>query len=177
MSVVLRGFVTPWAQWIRRWADHRMQPAKSPLWLAETRRDGVLIGPYVDPRGQLRNEVVVYKSMAAARQELYLRPTDFAPWGPWLQGSLGLASEETRKIFTDRITGALAHLRNPQGDSRAYIREIISIGVDLIKAIGDSRTVPPELPPEFQAKLDERDRFVEREARERIGAGKDPGVH
>lgn len=169
MSAVLRGFVTPWASWVSRWSDSRMQPSKSPLWLCDCAKDGVFVGPYVDPQGRMRTEVVFYASVAKAQHELYLRPTDFAPVAPWLDATLAQASKDTRELFGGRITAALGHLRATPHDGRAYIRDIVAIGIDLVKAIGDARGGgPAELPPEFQAKLDERDAFVEREAQERM---------
>jgi hypothetical protein len=168
VSVVLRGFVTPWARWTERWFDLRMQPAKSPLWLADCAKEGVFVGPFVDPQGRVRDEVVFYPKLADAQRELNLRPTDFAPWAAWLKGSLvGEGAEELRMAFAERIEEALAHLR-VKGGGKAYIRAIVPIGLDLVKAIGDLRAAPPILPPEFEAKLAERDRFVDREAQERM---------
>lgn len=167
MSVVLRGFVTPWPSWVSRWVDHRMQPAKSPLWLADLGRDGAFVGPFVDPQGRVRDEVVFYPTYAQAERELNLRATDFAPWRPWLNGCLAGADEDIVAHFAARIDANLRYLRMPP-DARAYIREAIKLGIDLVTAIGKLRAGPPEVPPEFEAKLAERDRFVDRDAREHL---------
>jgi hypothetical protein len=173
MSVVLRGFTTPWAVWARRWFDQRMQPTKSPLWLADCGRDGDLVGPFVDPQGRVRDEIVHYPTHEDAERELNIRPTDWAPWRPWLKASLDaaagpndLASKYEHELG-ERIEAALAHLR-VKGGAKAYIREIIPAGIDLVTAIAKLRAGPADLPPEFQAKLAERDRRVDAEARERL---------
>ena len=52
---------------------------------------------------------------------------------------------------------------------KAYIREIIPAGIDLVTTIGKLRGAPPEVPAEFQAKIAERDRFVDASARDHLG--------
>ena len=177
MGTALRGFVTPWARWVERWCDHRMQPAKSPLWVADMGHDGAYVGPYVDPQGRVRDEVTFYPKLELAERELNLRGTDFAPWRTWLRASL-VAAVGSKTAYGDmpkyerelgaRIESALVHLR-VKGGGKAYIREIIPAGIDLVTTIGKLRGAPPEVPAEFQAKIAERDRFVDASAREQLG--------
>ena len=177
-AVVVRKFVTAWPKWVAQWHDRRMQPEHAPFVVADLGREGFLVGPYLNERYEIRDEVIQYPSFDAAAHELNLTRQDFLPMRTWVAGAVEPVLGELMDVpaLVREIESAARHLvpyqRRASEEARGRCVKLYRLAMleamwKLLDGLGSAHG-QPALSEEYKAKLRERDAFVDKAARERM---------
>lgn len=159
MTTHVRKFLPTWEVWVERWHDPSLQPFHAPFFLAERGRE-VFVGPFVSPRGEVRDRIVPYPSWHAAARDYHLQQSDFVNAYDWLTG-IETAMPEVVPEVRALIQKADQLLHELPAYTEAMLRVTWLLLADFARIKGH-----PEQSDLLKAKIAERDKFVERSALE-----------